>query len=102
MVSNNLSMAQIHTKLKNHRITAMNLESKLSFNLRIDKKTPDKIRKITRRIFENVWLDIGIKINLKEVDFPDVTLNLRKGIYQQYRKSNDKLLYIHLPTTHRQ
>lgn len=42
---------------------------------------------------------IDIKTKLKEVDFLDVIFNLRKGIYQLYKKKtktkpNDKPLYI--------
>lgn len=44
--------------------------------------------------------DIDTKGKLKEVDFPDVALNLRKGTYQLYRNPKDKPLYIHIFSNH--
>ena len=39
-------------------------------------------------------LKISIESNLKEVNFLDVTLNLRTNSYRPYRKPNDNPLYI--------
>ena len=49
-----------------------------------------KKRKTIIKIF-----NIDIQINLKEVDFLDVALNLQNYTYSPYKKANDKLLYIH-------
>ena len=49
-----------------------------------------KKRKTIIKIFH-----IDIQINLKEVDFLDVALNLQNYTYSPYKKANDKLLSIH-------
>ena len=38
--------------------------------------------------------------NLKEVNFLDVTFNLRNGSYQTYKKPNDNLKYINVFSNH--
>ena len=41
-----------------------------------------------------------IDANLKEVDFLDVTLSLKDGLYRPYMKPNNKLLYVHHRSNH--
>ena len=55
----------------------------------------DKKRKTTINFFKDIGFSIDIQTNLKEEDFLDVTLNLQNGTYHPYKKTNDKLLYIH-------
>ena len=44
----------------------------------------------------HIGFSINIYTNLKEADFPDVTLNLKIGTYRPHKKPNDTVLYIHL------
>ena len=48
------------------------------------------------RIFKQIGFKIEIKTNLKEVDFPDVTFDLRKETYRPYKKENDCSTSTHL------
>ena len=43
----------------------------------------DKIRKQVRKIFKQIGFDINIKTNLNEIDFIDVTFNLKKKQTQE-------------------
>ena len=52
------------------------------------------------RIFKQIGFKIEIKTNLKEVDFLDVTFDLRKETYRPYEKENDKLFYINTSSNH--
>ena len=65
-----------------------------------DGLTTDRIRKDIIRIFKQNGFKIEIKTNLKEVDFLDVTFDLRKETYQPYKKENDKLFYINTSSNH--
>ena len=60
----------------------------------------NKKRKFLIKIFKDIDFSINIQTNLKKVDFLDVTLNLQHGTYHPYKKSNDKLLYIHSSSYH--
>ena len=62
-------------------------------------KETDKVRKNIIRVFKDIGFSLEVKTNLKEVDFLDVSLNLRNGTYRPYKKPNDRLLCIH-QTTH--
>ena len=65
-----------------------------------DGPTTDRIRKDIIRIFKQIGFKIEIKTNLKEVDFLDVTFDLRKETYRPYKKENDKLFYINTSSNH--
>ena len=65
-----------------------------------DGPTTDRIRKDIIRIFKQIGFKIEIETNLKEVDFPDVTFDLRKETYRPYKKENDKLFYINTSSNH--
>ena len=54
-----------------------------------------KVRKSIIGVFKDIGFSLEIETNLKEIDSIDVSLNLRNGTYRPYKKSNDKLLYIH-------
>ena len=62
----------------------------------------DKVRKNIIRVFKDIGFSLEIETNLKEVDFLDVSLNLRNGTYQPYKKPNHRLLYIHSLSNHPQ
>ena len=52
------------------------------------------------KVFKDIGFSLEIETNLQEVNFLDVTLNLRNGTYRPYKKPNDKLLYIHTSSNH--
>ena len=60
----------------------------------------DKIRKQIIQIFKTIGFQIDININLKVIDFLDVTFNLLENSYKPYKKPNDKLLYINTESNH--
>ena len=59
-------------------------------------------REDIKSILRTIGFNIYIQLNLKIVDFLDVTFNLENGTYRPFKKPNDKLLICrHLikPTT---
>ena len=60
----------------------------------------DKIRKEIIQIFKAIGFQIDININLKIIDFLDVTFNLSENSYKPYKKPNSKLLYINTESNH--
>ena len=60
----------------------------------------DKIRKAIIKVFKSIGFQIEIETNLHEVNFLDITFNLRCGTYRPYKKPNDKLLYVHTLSNH--
>ena len=62
---------------------------------RLNGQKMGKKRNLSSKVFTDIGFSIDIQENLKEVDFLDVTLNLPNGTYRLYKKSSDKLLYIH-------
>ena len=64
------------------------------------RKETDTVRRNIIGVFRNICFSLEIEINLKEVNFLDVSLNLRNGTYRPYKKPNDKLLYIHSLSNH--
>ena len=60
----------------------------------------DKVRKNIIGVFKDIGFSLEIETNLKEVDFLDISLNLRNGTYRPYKKPNDRLLYIHSLSNH--
>ena len=60
----------------------------------------EKVRKNIIRVFKDIGFSLEIETNLKEVDFLDVSLNLRNGTYRPYKKPNNSLLYIHSLSNH--
>ena len=57
-------------------------------------------RKTFIKIFKEIAFSIDIQTNLKEVDFLDVTLNLKNVTHCPYKKPDDNLLYIHSSSNH--
>ena len=60
----------------------------------------DKIKKTIIKTFKTIGFQIDININLKVVDFLDVTFNLTENSYKPYKKPNDNLLYINTESNH--
>ena len=60
----------------------------------------EKIRQEIIRVFSNYGLSITIFINLKRVDFLDITLDLERCIYKPYRKPGDRPLYVNSESNH--
>ena len=55
----------------------------------------DITRKEIIRVFKSIGFQIEIAINLKSVNFLDVTLDINTGTHCPYKKPNDTLLYVH-------
>ena len=64
------------------------------------KRTADIKRKEVIKIFKCIGFDIEIDINLKTVDFLDVTLDLPSNTFRPYKKPNDQLQYVHTSSNH--
>ena len=60
----------------------------------------NKIRKLVMKSFKDVGFKIKFKFFKKILDFLNVTLNLNKGKYSSYKKTNDKILYINTLSNH--
>ena len=60
----------------------------------------DKIRKQIINVFKIIGFQIDINVNLKIIDFLDVTFNLSENSYKPYKKPNNKLLYINTESNH--
>ena len=52
------------------------------------------------RIFKELKLSITIEVNVKVVNFLDMTLDLNEGIYKPYMKPGNTPLYIHRKSNH--
>ena len=66
----------------------------------LNRQETDEVRKNIIGVFNDICFSLEIETNLKEVDFLDVSLNLRNGTYRPYKKPNDRLLYIHSLSNH--
>ena len=60
----------------------------------------DTKRKNIIRVFKDIGFDIDININMKTVDFLDMTLDLVSETYKPYKKPNNYLQYIHTSSNH--
>ena len=60
----------------------------------------EKLKQKIIKIFKEQDLGITIDVNLKRVNFLDITLDLETGIYQPYRKPGDKPLYVSAFSNH--
>ena len=65
-----------------------------------NKQDSDRIRKKIINSMKQMGFDIEIIMNLKKVNFLDVTLDLTQGTYQPFKKPNDQLLYVHESSNH--
>ena len=66
----------------------------------LNRQETDKVGKNIIRVFKDIRFSLEVETNLKEVDFLDVSLNLRNKTYQPYKKANNGLLYIHSLSNH--
>ena len=60
----------------------------------------DKKRKEIIHEFKKIGLDITIQVNLKIVNFLDVTFDLSNGTYKPYHKPNETPMYININSNH--
>ena len=60
----------------------------------------DQLRKRIIKVFHDIGFDIEIQINLKVVDFLDITFDLNHETYKPYKKPNDTLMYINTSSNH--
>ena len=65
-------------------------------------RTIDRTRKDIIQIFKECGFQIEIATNLFEVNFLDVTFNLKNDSYRPYKKPNDSLMYINTSSNHPQ
>ena len=71
--------------------------------LAVTSSTPrqqEKLRQKIIQIFGKHDMKITIEINLKRVDYLDVTLDLETGLFKPYRKPGDKPLYVSAQSNH--
>ena len=66
----------------------------------VTSQNTDKIRKKIFHVFKDNAFNIDIVTNLMEVNFLDVSFNLRNGSYQLYKKPNDELKCINVLSNH--
>ena len=62
----------------------------------------DKLRKEIIQIFKECGFQIEIATSLSEVNFLNVTFNLKTESYRPYKKPNDNLMYINTSSNHPQ
>ena len=60
----------------------------------------DRMRKDIIQVFKGYGFQIEIEINLHEVNFLDVTFNLKNESYNPYKKPNDTFMYIDTSSNH--
>ena len=60
----------------------------------------DRMCKIIIKILKDISFTIDVEMNVKTVDFLDITFNLNNGTYRLYKKPNDLLLYINKSSKH--
>ena len=63
-------------------------------------RTMDRMRKDIIQVFKGYGFQIEIEINLHEVNFLDVTFNLKNESYNPYKKPNDTFMYIDTSSNH--
>ena len=66
-------------------------------------KTPrqiDNIKKQLVNLFQKLGLQITITVNIKVVDFLDITLNLNNGLHQPFIKPDNKISYVDNRSNH--
>lgn len=60
----------------------------------------ERTKKIILNEFRRIKLKVDIISDVKTVNFLDVNFDLRKGIYQPYRKENSNPIYVHPLSNH--
>ena len=64
------------------------------------KRQIENLKKQICKTFDDLGLKITIDANLSTVDFLDVTLELKTGLYKPYMKPNNTLQYVHTSSNH--
>ena len=90
------------SKITDKRNIGLYRDDGLAIFRNLKSKDADSIRKEIIKIFKEIGFDIEINIDLKSVDFLDLTLDLNTGTYRPYKKPNDKLSYVHTSSNHPQ
>ena len=67
---------------------------------RATSRQQEKMRQAIVKVFSEHGFGITIFINLKRVDFLDITLDLEKGTFKPYRKPGDRPRYVHSQSNH--
>ena len=67
---------------------------------KLSPQNTERMKKEICKIFKQNDLNITIEANKKTVDFLDITLDLRTGIYKPYRKPNSSVNYLHKDSNH--
>jgi hypothetical protein len=67
---------------------------------RATSRQQEKMRQAIVKTFSDYGLSITIFINLKAVNFLDVTLNLEENTFRPYRKPGDRPLYVDSQSNH--
>ena len=62
----------------------------------------EMLKKRLCKLFNDNGLSIEVNVNIKIVNFLDVTLDLNSGIFKPYRKPNDVTNYVHKLSNHPQ
>ena len=60
----------------------------------------EKIKQKLQRLFKEYDLEIIAESNQKFVNYLDVTLDLKDGIFRPYHKRSDQMQYIHTESNH--
>ena len=60
----------------------------------------ERIKKALIKLFKKYGLDIEISLNLTEVNYLDVNLNIENGRYKPYLKTNENLKYVNRYSNH--
>ena len=68
--------------------------------LKMTPRQADLMKMKICKIFKANKLSITIEVNLKVVNFLDITLDLNSGVYKPYMKPNDNPIYIHTKSNH--
>ena len=63
-------------------------------------KENEKMKKDISKIFNDYGLKVTIQVNMKVVDYLDVTLDLMTGIHKSFIKPNTKPIYVHTTSNH--
>ena len=90
---------EIKTKLDNVEL-GLYRDDGLGITRNLSGPQTERLKKEVVKLFKSHNLKITIECNLHQVDFLDITLDLRTGKYRPYRKPNDSPLYIHKESNH--
>ena len=67
---------------------------------RLSPRQTEQLKKKICEVFRKQKLSISIEANKNEIDFLDVTLNLRENTFKPFRKPNDTPCYINTKSNH--